>query len=855
MLKTLKTAIIAAALFFPAAADCPAQGPPEEDMGVREYDELVLKASSKTVHQGFFRRNPDGTLSRNSTKKIIFRIEVGKTKGISMFVGDDDVLEMRFVQTEEQVFRKRLRKELKPSRIQIPAYERKAAEAESKGFAEIAEELYREVVKLDPTYLKGYMSLGKYLRKRFKFDDEMRLYEDGLKSQVIGKESLHTGLGSLLVRIGLPEAAEARFQKAMDENPKYVPALLEYGRLLLSFRSYQKAAEMLKAAVAQAYSKDEKGACQLALGEALLKLGDSDGAKKQFEDAAFNIPESQDAKVSLGSVLYMKGETARAKDIFMSVLGISVIGGGTPPGGEPPPGGAPPPGGTDGKAPAKPGSGGGAGASPPAGGAGAQGGQAEKPPAGGGKAAEGEEEGGEEEEGEEEAGGEVFTEFSPFKSSVYVNLALCLIRDQDFENALKYLDQAQGLDPTSAKPHAVRGYLKEKEGDFEAAAHCYAAGIETDPSDAFSHYSAGVLHMRSGDLAAAQESFTKAIERNHVFSDAYYNLGVVSINRLQPAEAVRYVEHALALSPLRTDWKTALGAAYIMAGRQKDAEACFKDVLDRDAANLLAKIGEIYLLYYKPKWEAEARERLKMLLEDRENIPAAVSAYVKDIIGLIEENMGKAQWQDGFERQDSFTVGGKWEEKKRFGVSIRIAGNRVVFSGEQKNPGETVMETPRTSSEFVKFEIDLKVSSFEAFTSGIRVVHRMSGRGQKDDVRAGVFFGRNEKNRLVYGIWDAQFKRWKDVKDVCEWPLDEAGAVRFNRLGIEIARDRDDKSESYVVKFLLNGKPVDEGFDYDKFKKKVAAGDFWSGVYAWTAIGQKVDFLADNATIVEWKKE
>ncbi len=821
-MKIQGIAILAACAMTLASGTCPGQEPPPEDMGVRQYDELVLKASPRTVLQGFFRRNPDGILSRNSTRKIIFRIEVGKTKGITMFVADDEVMEMRFVQTEEQVFRKVIKKELKPSRIQIPAYERKASEALAKGFADIAEELYREVVRLDPTYLKGYVNLGRLLRERFKFDEEMKLYLDGLKSEVIGKECLHTNLGTLLIKIGLPEAAESRFRKAVDENPKYVPALLEFGRFLVSSRSYAKASEALKTAAGLAYSKEEKGLCQQAYGEALLKTGDLDGAKKQLEDAAFNLPGSSEIKAALGSVLYMKGDTARAKEIFMEVLGISVVG--APPGGAPKdPGTASgQPAGTDPKTP-----------------------PSEEPK-------EGEE--GEDGEGEDEEA-EVFTEFSPFKSNMYSNLALCLVRENDLDNAIRYTDMAAGLDPTSARPCIVKGYILEKKGDFPGAAEAYGQGLEIDPTDAFCHYSAGILHMRSGDLAAAQESFQKAVERNHLFSDAYFRLGVLSVGRLMSVEAVKYLEHALALSPSNTDWRIALGVAYIMAGSRREGEECFKQVLDKDAANLLAKIGEIYLLYYKPKWEAEARERFKMLIEDQAKVPAAVAGYVREIVELIEENMGKAQWLDDFERPDSFTVGGKWEEKKRFGVGVRLAGGKVAFQGEQKNPGETVLETPRTSGEFVKFEIDLRVSSFETFNAGIRVVHRMGGRSQKDDIRAGVYFGRNEKNRLAYGIWDLQFKRWKEVKDVGEWPLDEGGGTRFNRLGIELARLKDDKSESYVVRFLLNGKPVDDGCDYDKFKKKIATGDLWAGVYAWTTLGQKVDFLADNAAIVVWKKE
>jgi tetratricopeptide (TPR) repeat protein len=800
--------------------------PPENDLGVREYDELVLKVKPSNVLQGFFRRTAEGGLERNQSGKLIFRIEVGETKGITHFVTDEEIYAMRFVQTEEQVFRKRLKKELKPHRIHIPSYKRKAEEAIKLGFEDIAEDLYREVVRLDATHLEGYMLLGGLLRKRFKFDEEMRLYRKGLGEAVVNKEHLLTRLATLLKKIGLPEAAEAEFLKALDENPKHVEALLEYGGLLVAMRRYARAREQLKIAVQNAYAGEEKGRCQVAYGDVLLKLGDIDGAKKQFEDAAFNLTEDPGVKVSLGSVLYLKGETARAKEIFMEVLGIEVIG---PGGGE-----------SEGEEP-------GEGEIP---------GGEEEGADGSDEEGEGEEESGDGEEGggEPEEDEEVFTEFSPFKSNVYTNLALCLIRDADFENALHYLEQAAGIDPTSARPWSVQGYLRERQGDADGALEAYRTGVEIDPSSSYCHYAIGQILLGREEFDEAAQSFQRAVEHNHVFSDAYYKLGVIAIRQDRGADAVRFLEHALALAPGQTRRKISLGVAHLMLRQHREAERYFREVLTEDATNLLAHIGETYLLYYKPKWEKKALEKLEILLEDTENMPEKLKEYLGKIIGLIKENMGKAQWIDDFDRPNAFSVGRKWEEKKRFGVTVRLQDSRVLFTGEQKTAGETVMETPRVASEFVRFEIDLRISSYEAFGAGIRLAHRMKGRTRREDIRAGLFFGRSEKNQLVFGVWDPNFKRWKEEKVIGEWPVGEDGETKTNRLGIEFARHTEGKAETLRINFLLDGEPLVTGFEHDRFKRKISSGDFWVGVYASANHGQKVEFTADNASIVIWKE-
>jgi tetratricopeptide (TPR) repeat protein len=827
----IKTILLTACCLCCFIVSAMAQGPPPDDMGVREFDEVVLVVKPKIVHKGFFRRNPDHSLAKNSTGKIMFKIEVGRSKGQTMFLTADEILTKRYMQTDEEVFRKRLKKDLRGSRIQIPTYERRADEALTKNFIDIAEELSREIVRLDPTYIKGYQRLGTLLRNRFKFDDEMRLYRQGLGAGVVNKEVLWTRMGSLLVKIGLPEAAETEYLRALDESPKYVQGLLGYGRLLVLMRSYAKARELLKDAVSYAFTPSEKGECQIVFGDILLKLGDIDGAKKQFEDATFNLPESPMAKVSLGSVLYLQSETARAKEIFMEVLGVSVLGATEEPGeGEPGEEGTE---GEEGEDDTE--------------------GEEEDDTEGEEEDdTEGEEEG-EDENGEEEE--EVFTEFSPFKSHVCLNLALCLIREDDVENARHYIDQAAGIDPTSPRPHALKGYLFEREGDFDAAMEAYRAGLEVDPTNAYCHYAVSQILLGRDDLEGADQSFQAAIRQDHTFSDAFFKRGIIAIRQDRSKEALQFLEHALALAPGSVSRKVALGVAAIGAGDFKKAKAAFADVLTLDAEHLLAKVGEIFLLYYKPKWETEARERLRMLLEDRDNIPPEVKSYVKHIIYLIEENMGKARWFDAFDRPDAFSVGRKWEENKRFGISVRLREGRVVFSGEQKNPGETILETPRAASELVKFELDLRISNFVSFHAGIRVVHRMSGRRRRGDIRAGLFFGRSDKNKLIYGAWDPQFKRWKTIKELGDWPVTENGAMKTNRLGIEFVKVVDGNTESFRIQFLLDGKPVDEGFVHDRFKRLPSSGDLWVGVYAWSSLGQKVEFTVDNASIVIWKKE
>ncbi|MCU0722290.1 MAG: tetratricopeptide repeat protein [Planctomycetes bacterium] len=784
------------------ASSALAQAPPEDDLEVREFDELLLKDQPGKVWKGEFRRDEKGNFDKTPKGLFLFDIQDGPQKGMKLFVQPANLESYRLKQSEEQVWRKKT-KNLGNARSDVPKYLQWAEKCLEKGFDDLAEELLRKANRLDPKDVDLYLRLGGLLRKRFKFDDELALYDAAGKAGVPRPEKVLASQAGLLALLGLAAEAEERYRQALAEDSKYVPALLGLGKLHLSARRFQEADARLTAAADKAVGQDEKAEALRWASEAKLKAGDLAGAKKAAEDAAFLLPDDKDLKLRLGSIYAWGGEWARAKEKFMEVLDLTpedLSSTGPGPGGAaPPPGPAAPP-----EDPAKE--------------------PAAEPP-------------------KEDVWGPAEVR-DPLKSKAYADLALCLVRESAIEKAESYLKLAAGLDPASPFPWVVLGSLREKQERWLDAKAAYEKALQVHPPDAFARYSLGMLHLRSGDAGRARDEFLAAVESDPDFTDALVKLGRLAVADRRGQDATLYFRRALDLCPGAADWHVGLGIAFALQGDRQAAGQAFRAALNADPAHPIAQVGALFARYYVAGEDEAALKAMKDLRErekSKATLPPETAAYLQTLIRLIEENRGKVQWLDDFEKPDTEQIARSWEQRLGTGPLLRIHAGRAMIEGPQRKSGETVLERSAPAEKFVRFEADVRAKLISRFSAGIQVLHRGTKGG---DVQAGLRLGKDASGQLVLWEWEPGGGRWKEAAKYGAWPEAEDEP---NRLALELVKDPDatGSQETFTVRAFLNG---------ERFRRRPRGGDAWAGVFAEAEMGVQVKVEADNVRLVLLKK-
>jgi tetratricopeptide (TPR) repeat protein len=815
----------AAALFaLWAAAPLLAQAPPEDDLEVREFDELTLKDPPGKVWKGEFRRDEMGAAFDKTPKGLyIFDIQDGPQKGQKLYVQPANIESYKLKQSKEEVWRKKTReKVLGNKRSDVPKYVNWTEDCLAEGFLDLAEELLRRALGLDDKNVDLYLRLGALLRRRFKFDDELSLYEAARKANLPRPEKTLANQGSLLALLGLAAEAEESYKAALAEDAKYVPALFGLGRLYLSARRFKEAEARLAAAADKAVADADKVEALRWTSEARLKTGDLPGAKKAAEDAAFLAAADKDLKLRLGSIYAYGGEWARAKEKFMEVLDLTpedLASAGAPPGGT-----APPP---ENKDPA---------AAPPA--------EAPKE----GEAAKGEDWG-------------PAQERDPLKAKAYANLALCLLRENALDKAGSYLRLGAGLDPAAPFPWVVLGYLREKQERWLDARAAYEKAVRIHPPEPFAHYALGLLHLRAGDTGKARDEFLVAVESDPDFTDALVKLGRLAIADRRGQDAALYFRRALDLCPGAADWHVGLGTALALqllpglsvAERESLLEAAreaFRRALNLDPAHPIARAGALFAKYYEEDEDEVALKGMKELRDkEKATLPPEAAAYVAAMIQLIEENRGKQQWRDDFEKPDTAEIARNWEQRLGTGPLLRIHAGRAMIEGEQRKTGETVLERSVAAEKFVKLEVDVFARYMSTFTAGIQVLHRTSVGGRLGDIQAGLRLGKSPDGKIVLWEWEPGGGRWKEIVRFGPWPELEGQA---NRLSLELVKDAETSGsqETFSIRASLNGTPLGDPHESDRFRRRLRSGDVWAGVFAEAEKGAQVKVEADNVRLV-----
>ena len=144
-------------------------------------------------------------------------------------------------------------------------------------------------------------------------------------------------------------------------------------------------------------------------------------------------------------------------------------------------------------------------------------------------------------------------EQQPNNSAASLALAEKLALLERFDEALVCVQRALALDPDHSLLHGTEGNVWLRRGNAQAALAPYERALALDPDRASHHYNLGTAIMKGGEYRRAEAHLGRAVELDAEFVDAHMNFGNVLLGQGKLDEALTAFRLAHELAPENTD--------------------------------------------------------------------------------------------------------------------------------------------------------------------------------------------------------------------------------------------------------------------------------------------------------------
>jgi len=169
---------------------------------------------------------------------------------------------------------------------------------------------------------------------------------------------------------------------------------------------------------------------------------------------------------------------------------------------------------------------------------------------------------------------------TPSDAEVHNNLGVLLQAQGELKAALVSVRRALKLKPGYANAHNSLGSILDDLGKFDAAQSSYRKALEINPDFADAHNNLGAILKNQGQFDAAAVSFRKAIAIKPDYAEAHNNLGVTLQGMGRTDEAEACYRRALAIKPDYAEAHTNLGNVLNDFGQLDDAVASHRRALE-----------------------------------------------------------------------------------------------------------------------------------------------------------------------------------------------------------------------------------------------------------------------------------
>ena len=196
---------------------------------------------------------------------------------------------------------------------------KQAVTAHEEGRFEEAENLYREILKIEPKNLTANYNFSVLLHKLNRLDQAEVNYKK-LIELIPDYAEAHNNLGAVLVDLDRLEEAVLSYRKTIELKPTFIQAYNNLGAALHKLGRLNEAAKNYKKAII--FNPDYHDN-YFNLGITLLKLEKFEEAEINFRKAIELKPDNAEAYANLGVALKECGRLVEAIDIYSKTLRLN----------------------------------------------------------------------------------------------------------------------------------------------------------------------------------------------------------------------------------------------------------------------------------------------------------------------------------------------------------------------------------------------------------------------------------------------------------------------------------------------------------------------------------------------------
>jgi len=192
-------------------------------------------------------------------------------------------------------------------------------------------------------------------------------------------------------------------------------------------------------------------------------------------------------------------------------------------------------------------------------------------------------------------------EIDPKNMRAYIELSRAYLFSKNQAEAETILKQALSVDPRSTEIVLTMGDLHATTGKLDQAEVWYKRALETDPQNDQVYVHMVAFYQRAGKVAEVESTLTKLAglkpedEKPHILlGDFFTSLG-------QKDKALASYERATKVKPDSTMARDKLIGHYLDTGNTVEAETRVKDILAKNAKDLMGRFFDARLLLGKHK--------------------------------------------------------------------------------------------------------------------------------------------------------------------------------------------------------------------------------------------------------------
>ena len=195
-----------------------------------------------------------------------------------------------------------------------------AVKNQQKNNFQTAENLYNEVLKINPNHFKSIYGLATLFAQAKKFDLAKTLFNKVVQIQP-NNAMAHNNLGNIFFETGQNQEAISSYEKAIQIQPNYLTAHFNMGHVLNELGQFQKAISSYEKAI---QIQPNNAMVYNNLGNTFYELGELQKAISSYEKAIQNQPNNTMAWVNILFPLQANKLQTKSEENYMPLLNENV---------------------------------------------------------------------------------------------------------------------------------------------------------------------------------------------------------------------------------------------------------------------------------------------------------------------------------------------------------------------------------------------------------------------------------------------------------------------------------------------------------------------------------------------------